>query len=94
MGNREWGMRNGDWGMGSGECGMRNGEFGMGNVECGMRKRERMTEIDECGMRKGECGMGKAEREVVECLVFVFSAFRIPTSEFHAPETLKQECYR
>ena len=29
-----------------------------------------------------EFGMRKAEKEMIECLMFIFSAFRIPTSEF------------
>ena len=29
-----------------------------------------------------ELGMRKAEKEMAECLIFTFSAFRIPNSEF------------
>jgi len=29
-----------------------------------------------------EFGMWNAEKEMVECLIFIFSAFYIPTSEF------------
>jgi len=36
----------------------------------------------EFGMRNAECGMRNAEKEMVECLIFKFSAFHIPTSEF------------
>jgi hypothetical protein len=32
-----------------------------------------------------EIGMRNVEKEVFECLIFIFSTFRIPTSEFQKP---------
>ena len=34
-----------------------------------------------------ECGLRNAENELVECLILIFSAFRIPTSAFQKPYT-------
>ena len=38
-------------------------------------------------MWNSECGMGNGEKKMAECLIFKFSAFRIPTSEFRIPLT-------
>ena len=38
-------------------------------------------------MWNSECGMRNAEKEMLECLIFIFSAFRIPNSEFERPVT-------
>ena len=46
----------------------------------------------EWGMGNWECGRWNSEKEIAECLIFIFSAFRIPNSEFErpAPRNLQQ----
>ena len=34
-----------------------------------------------------EFGMRNVEKEMVECLIFIFSEFRIPHSNFRVPNT-------
>ena len=34
-----------------------------------------------------ECGIGNAEKDMLEWLIFIISAFRIPNSEFERPTT-------
>jgi hypothetical protein len=76
------------------ECGIGNAEFGKKkrrkrylNAELGMRnaerKRRKRAEATECGMRNLEYW----KQPWALCL-FLFSAFRIPTSEFLTPYTI------
>ena len=47
-----------------------------------------MSEALECGIGNelnAECGRWNSEKEIAECLIFIFSAFRIPNSEFERP---------